>query len=82
MLHQLALSHRKTLELMVDAFESFDKCLPRFHLYLAEYGSRPLTESLKTGLVQYYTELIGLCQDSISFLSNSAISMHLSTYIR
>jgi hypothetical protein len=69
---------------MIDAFESFDKCLPRFHLYLAEYGSRPLTQSLKTGLVQYYTELIGLCQDSISFLSTSAISMtfiHLYTIV-
>jgi hypothetical protein len=67
---------------MANAFESFEKCLPRFHLYLAEYGSRPLTESLKTGLVQYYTELIGLCQDLVSILSNSAISINLSTYIR
>lgn len=67
---------------MANAFESFEKCLPRFDLYLAEYGSRPLTGSLKTGLVRYYTELIGLCQDLISILSNSAISINLSTYIR
>lgn len=74
---QLAVRHTKMLNLMIDAFESFNKCLPRFHLYLQAYGSRPLTESLKTGLIQYYTELIGHCQDSIQFLSSAGISVYI-----
>ncbi len=79
---QLALRHTHSLELMVEAFESFDRYLPFFPLYLAEYGSRPITHSSKKGLVEYYTELIGLCQDSISFLGKSALSMaSLSTSI-
>jgi len=58
---------------VIGAFESFDRALPRFHYYIAKFGSRTLSDRLKTSLVKYYAELIGICQDSIKFLKNSTL---------
>jgi hypothetical protein len=61
------------LECVISAFESFDRALPRFHYYITKFGSRTLSDRLKTSLVKYYAELIGICQDSIKFLKNSTL---------
>lgn len=78
---KLATQHSKVLETIVDAFESFDRCLPRFYHYLRRYGSKNLTVNLKKSLVQFYAELIGFCLDTVQFLNVTPLSECVLFYV-
>jgi hypothetical protein len=73
-LEQLAVRHSKTLESIVDSFEQFDQCLPRFQYYIEAFGSWHSTERFRRSVVRYYAELIKQCQEALHFLRSNQIS--------
>src|SRR5436309_3263348 len=71
---KLAARHETTLERISCSFETFGRCLPRFHSYIRDYAVCDISDRLKNALVQYYAEVIGHCEDSVQFLQTGPIS--------
>jgi hypothetical protein len=77
---QFAVRHNRTLESIVDAFEQFDQCLPRFQYYIEAFGSWHSSERFRRSVVQYYAEFIKQCQEALQFLRCNQISKKRKYY--
>ncbi|KAI0886344.1 uncharacterized protein GGS22DRAFT_179230 [Annulohypoxylon maeteangense] len=66
LLIEIVTREHRALEQVVAALEEVYRHGPRFHYYTIRLAGGTY-ERLKAALIQYHTELIGLCHDSITF---------------
>lgn len=65
---KLAVRHSVSLELITDNIERMERALPRFQHYIQEFGTSDVSGRLTGALIDYFAELIGHYQDTITFL--------------
>ncbi|KAF2494841.1 hypothetical protein BU16DRAFT_618820 [Lophium mytilinum] len=72
---ELSARHARVLSRIVDAFDAFYRALPRFCNYtqLVELAGAKVSP-LRKALVEYYAEVIGVCQDAVSFCTQRSLS--------